>query len=196
VGNNRKRQGRQRGAAAVEFALVAVLFFTLLMGIMELGRFLYLYDTVQEVTRRAAREAVVRDFTTEQGKIQRAAVLQDETSTGTVSLLFGGEITNLVVNIEYLNGSLASASPMPTNPADNIAACADSSRVDSCIRYVRVKVCAQSAGGCDPVKYVPMIGLFAPDPNNPLAGMQMIDLRVDIPDSTVTMPAESLGYIF
>jgi len=185
VGNYRKRQGRQRGAAAVEFALVAALFFTLLLGIVEFGRFLYLYDTVQEVTRRAAREAVVRDFTTtEQGKIQRAAVLQDETSTGTVSLTAGGEITNLVVNIEYLNGSYASASPMPTDPADNIAACADSSRVNSCIRYVRVCV-RQSAGSCDisnPVRYSPMAGWFS-------------FLGVEMPVSTVTMPAESLGYI-
>ena len=49
------RAGRQQGAAAVEFALVALLFFTLLFGILEFGRMLYLYNTVQEVSRRAAR---------------------------------------------------------------------------------------------------------------------------------------------
>lgn len=192
--HNQGGQRRQRGAATVEFALVAVLLMVLLLGIVELGRFLYLFNTVQEVTRRAAREAVVRDFITDQGKIRRAAVLQDEGSTGTVALPAGGEITNWVVSIEYLNASFGSASPLPTDPGDNISACLDSLRVSSCIRYVRVKVCTQSAESCDPVQYVPMIGLFVPDSSNPLAGMQKINLGVDIPGSTVTMPAESLGY--
>lgn len=178
------RRSRQVGATAVEFALLSVLFFGLLLGIMEFGRFLYLYDSVQEVTRRAAREAVVRVFTSaEQGYIKRAAVLQDETSAGTVSLPGAGEITNLVINIEYLNASFTAASPMPSDSTDNLAACLDSARVGSCIRYVRVCV-RQSAGRCDvpdPVLYVPMIGWFS-------------FLGIDMPGSTVTMPAESLGY--
>lgn len=174
-------QRRQRGAATVEFALVAILFFTLLLGIVEFGRLLYLYNTIQEVTRRAAREAVVSDFNTEQGKIKRAAVFQNAGGSGTVSLPAGGEITNLVVNIEYLNDNLASASPMPTDPSDNIAACLDAGRANSCIRYVRVKICSQDAGSCNPIRYVPMIGWFS-------------FLGVELPVSTVTMPAESLGY--
>jgi hypothetical protein len=38
---------------------------------------------------------------------------------------------------------------------------------------------------------VPIIGLFSP---NGLTGMQKINLGINIPGSTVIMPAESLGY--
>ena len=49
----------QRGVAAVEFALVALLFFTLLIGIMEFGRWLYTLNAANEATRWGARLAVV-----------------------------------------------------------------------------------------------------------------------------------------
>lgn len=51
----------ERGAAVVEFALVAAVFFTLLVGIMEMGRILFYWNTTAEVTRLGARIAVVCD---------------------------------------------------------------------------------------------------------------------------------------
>ncbi len=50
---------KQRGIAAVEFALVASFLFTLLFGIMEMSRVLFYWNTVTEVTRLGARLAVV-----------------------------------------------------------------------------------------------------------------------------------------
>lgn len=52
----------QRGAAAVEFALVAVLFFTLLLGVVEMGRLLWVWNAAVETTRFGARMAVVCDI--------------------------------------------------------------------------------------------------------------------------------------
>lgn len=52
-------QQRQRGTAAVEFAIVALLFFTLLIGIMEVGRLLWTWNAAVEATRLGARLAVV-----------------------------------------------------------------------------------------------------------------------------------------
>ncbi|PXW89752.1 TadE-like protein [Nitrosomonas sp. Nm84] len=49
----------QRGAAAVEFALIAALLFTLLFGIMEMSRVLFYWNTATEATRLGARLAVV-----------------------------------------------------------------------------------------------------------------------------------------
>lgn len=49
----------QRGATAVEFALVAVLFFAVLLGILEFGRVLFTWNSVAEATRWGARQAVV-----------------------------------------------------------------------------------------------------------------------------------------
>lgn len=40
----------QRGVAAVEFALVAGIFFSLLIGIMEMGRVLFYWNTATEAT--------------------------------------------------------------------------------------------------------------------------------------------------
>lgn len=55
-------RGRQEGAAAVEFALIAILFFSLLMGIIEFGRVLFTYNAAVEATRYGARVAVVCDI--------------------------------------------------------------------------------------------------------------------------------------
>ena len=52
----------QRGAVAVEFALVAALFLlTLLFGIIELGRAFFYMNATAEATRLGARIAVVCD---------------------------------------------------------------------------------------------------------------------------------------
>ena len=50
---------RQRGVAAVEFALISSIFFMLLIGIMEMGRILFYWNTATEATRLGARLAVV-----------------------------------------------------------------------------------------------------------------------------------------
>lgn len=52
----------QLGAAAVEFALVSLVFFTLLIGIMEMSRLLFYWNAAAEATRWGARLAVVCDL--------------------------------------------------------------------------------------------------------------------------------------
>lgn len=58
---NLTHRARQRGVAAVEFALVSIVFFTLLIGILEFSRLLFYWNTVAEATRLGARMAVVCD---------------------------------------------------------------------------------------------------------------------------------------
>lgn len=53
---------RQRGVAAVEFAIVASLLFTVLFGVMEMGRLLWTWNAATEATRLGARLAVVCDI--------------------------------------------------------------------------------------------------------------------------------------
>ena len=43
----------------VEFAIVAPIFFLLLFGIIEAGRFIYTYETLNNATREGARYAIV-----------------------------------------------------------------------------------------------------------------------------------------
>lgn len=49
----------QLGAAIVEFALVAMIFVALLVGVMEFGRWLFTLNSASEATRWGARLAVV-----------------------------------------------------------------------------------------------------------------------------------------
>lgn len=59
--NKIANQLRQRGVAAVEFALIAAIFCMLLIGIMEMSRVLFYMNTAGEATRLGARLAVVCD---------------------------------------------------------------------------------------------------------------------------------------
>lgn len=183
-----KLKTAQRGVAAVEFALVAMPFFLLLFGAMEFGRLLYLWNTVQEVSRNAARQAVVTDFTnaSAMASIKRSAVFRATDGP----LPAAAEITNATININYLNAAGSPPSPMPLSPGDNIAACLDSTRVAECIRFV--EVCVSTGSTCQPdqsISFVPMISLFSQ------SGAYSSDLTgLKIPMSTVRMPAESLGF--
>ncbi len=173
--NRRTHPPRQQGVAAVEFALVAIVFFTLLLGIIEFGRLLYMWNTVQEVTRRAAREAVVSPFSDK-------ATIQHDAIFGASSLAAAPEITSARVVIKYLNTPTGSPVTPPDNPQQNMLLC--EAEDPGCVRFVAVSVCMVDEYPCQPadrVSYEPMVGLFP-------------YLAVPIPDSTVIMPAESLGY--
>jgi Flp pilus assembly protein TadG len=53
-------ENRERGSAAVEFALCALLLFTVLFGIMDFSRALYTYHFLANSAREATRYAIVR----------------------------------------------------------------------------------------------------------------------------------------
>ena len=65
------RHGRRRGAALVEFAVVAPVLFFIVFGIIELGRAFMVKELLTEAARRGARAAIVEGATTSQ--IQSAA---------------------------------------------------------------------------------------------------------------------------
>lgn len=65
----------QRGAALVEFALIAMIFFMLLIGIFEFGRVMFTWNSAVEATRRGARLAVVCDLSAAQIKTQMRSIL-------------------------------------------------------------------------------------------------------------------------
>jgi hypothetical protein len=54
---------RQKGATAVEFALVLMFFLMFLLGIVDFSRMLYMWNAANEATRAGARYAVVCDNT-------------------------------------------------------------------------------------------------------------------------------------
>jgi Flp pilus assembly protein TadG len=188
LATRRPPRSAQRGAAAVELALIAIPFFLLLFGAIEFARLLYLWNTVQEVTRNAARQAVVTDFSNAAAvaAIRRSAVFR--LTDG--SLPGAPELTNAHVNIRYLNAAGTEATPLPADPGENIAACLDMATAASCIRFV--EVCVSTGTTCDGsqlLSFAPFVGFFTG------SGPNRADLTgVTIPMSTVRMPAESLGF--
>lgn len=186
--NLTRSKAKQRGATAVEFGIIAMVFFTLFFGIIEFGRLFYLYNTVQEVTRCAAREGVVHwKSDTDKSRIQRKCIFQDENSTvNNVQLVAGWEIQNTHVQLRYLNSPGATTeaspqSPLPDSPEGNLSEC-EASTIN-CIHFVEASLWCTGDQNCanNRITYRPMFGLTP--------------LRVNIPNSTVTMPAESLGYM-
>ena len=157
---------RARGVATVEFALVCMIFFTLIFGTLEFARMLYVYNTLQEVTRRAAREMTVR-------WIDQEAAVKTLALFGEATLPAGAEITASSINIEYLNANGNVVTSFPSNPGDNLSACGDAARTANCIYSVRVSI---NAGN-----YIPMLSIFS-------------FLGLALPSSSVTMHAESMGF--
>ncbi|WP_299804714.1 TadE/TadG family type IV pilus assembly protein [uncultured Shewanella sp.] len=60
-----KNISRTRGVYAVEFSIVASVFFLFLFSSIEVGRLLYTYNVLHEAARRAARIAVVCQVSTD-----------------------------------------------------------------------------------------------------------------------------------
>lgn len=181
------RPRRQRGVFAVEFAILAPLFFLFVFALLEVARAVYLWNMVHEITRRAARAATVTDFSNP-GLLQSVraqAVLR--AAPGRLPL--GGGISDAYVRIDYL--SLPGGAPvtaMPGCPQRNRINCLQDPHGDRCIRFVRARLCLPAAGdSCEAVPYRPVLPMLAPlFP----AGAQALRLPVA---STVAV-AESLGY--
>lgn len=177
----------QRGVAAVEFALVASLLLILLFGIAEFGRMFYVFNTVQEVTRHAARMAVVNEASvSSRANIKNSALFDQKTMPA------GAEVGIENIDIHYLTEELVriSESKLPTTGEDNLSACSDPSSNYDCIAFVRVSIIGAT--------YAPMVSFFSGINITAFPFSEKepfrVDLRIPIPASTVTMPAESMGY--
>jgi hypothetical protein len=59
---SRKRRGGQSSQALIEFALISPVLLLLLFGIVDIGRAVFYYDTVNHAAREGARVAVKAPF--------------------------------------------------------------------------------------------------------------------------------------
>lgn len=183
----RPRRARQQGVAAVEFSLVALVFFLLFFGIVEVARAMYVINTLQEVTRRAAALAANTDFSNAAAmqRVRERAVFRD--SPG--SLMLAQPVTDAHIVIDYLwiqrTGTSMSMKPippgsLPASPAANFANCLGDPYSESCIRLVRVRVCETAgADDCAPVGYRTLVSL--------------LPFTFGLPASMTIVTAETLG---
>lgn len=176
---------KQQGVAAVEFSLVAMIFFLLFFGIIELARAMYICNTLQEVTRRAAALAVNTDFTdtTAMQHVREKAIFRDSPGL----LAFGDPINDQNVRIDYLQIPASSTVPvsmvggLPVSPQQNRVNCTRNLNDAQCIQLVRVRICLPGGGDgtCDPVPYKTLVSL--------------IPLPFSLPVSTTIAKVETLG---
>ena len=91
----------RRGAAAVEFAIVAPLFFMLVVGCIEFGRALMVQQVLTNASRVGARQAITLSGT------------QSEVISSTTDYAAGASVPGITVNVSP-NPSVAEAGDMIT----------------------------------------------------------------------------------
>ena len=181
---------RQAGAAAVEFAIVAIVFFMLMFGILELARSMYLFNALQDVTARAANAASHVDFhdASRLDTVRQDAIYR----SGPGTLLLGDPVTDANVRIDYLaatrgsDGTLAltpiPATALPSSPARNRAICMGDPNDSTCIRFVRARICRSATGdSCAALRYQTVF--------------PFITLPLNLPTAPTVVSANSLGFV-
>ncbi|MES2901208.1 MAG: TadE/TadG family type IV pilus assembly protein [Pseudomonadota bacterium] len=186
----RPNRSRQRGATAVEVGLLLFLFFLVVFSTLELARLMYVYNTLQEVTRRAAHELANTPPADPNSPsivdVRRRAIFQ---KTGD-NLVLASPVTIDHVRVDYQSlvrdpsdGTLrrVATSPLPASAAANRQICMADPNNEGCVRFVRVRICdPDDAATCNKVDYEPAFPL--------------VPLALKLPTSSTIAPAESLGY--
>lgn len=100
-----RRSGR-RGSATVEFALIAILLFTVVFGSFEIDRLFLVYTTVANATRGAARYAIVHssggDVEGRAKDLARGIMLDISKLNVTVTYPTGNSVgSRVVVQVSY-----------------------------------------------------------------------------------------------
>ena len=165
----RPRHYRSRaGAVTAEFAIVITLFLAVVCGVVEIARLLYIFNTLQVVTQRAAAAAANADFSdaAAMAGVRQRAIFRG--SAGTLSI--GAPVTDDHVRIDYLSLSDAGgaaineipAASLPSCPANNRVSCMQNPYGPSCIRMVRARICDPAdTGQCAGVAYQPLFSFIA-----------------------------------
>ncbi|MGH8433785.1 MAG: TadE/TadG family type IV pilus assembly protein [Pseudomonas sp.] len=164
---NRKRM---QGVYVVEFAIIGLLLFTLLFGVLEMGRLYFTVNALNETVRRGARLAAVCDI--RDTDILRRAIFNEagNSGDGVSRLIYSLETAHLTLTYLDENGGVV-ANP---GPLDDFSA----------IRYVQLSI-----NGPDPDPDAPSsIKKFTFDLLIPGFGM-----TITLPTFRATLPRESLG---
>ena len=121
---NRKQMA---GTYIVEFAFVGLLVFTLLFGVLEMGRLYFTVNALDEAARRGARLVAVCNIS--DPVILRRAIFNAATDSGASQLIGSLTTANLALTYLDVNGAVV-ANPADTSGASGFRA----------IRYVRLSV--------------------------------------------------------
>ena len=71
----------QGGAAAVEFAIIAPMFFALLLSVIDVGRYMWTLNTIQYATDEAVRAGAIQELSSAEIKNRIAKAVAPISST-------------------------------------------------------------------------------------------------------------------
>ena len=93
-----KTRGNEHGGSLIEFALIATVFFMMLVGIVAAGNLYYTHNALVEATRRGARYAVLNP--TNSTTAVRNVVLYgtDSPAAGATPLVYNLQADNVTIN--------------------------------------------------------------------------------------------------
>jgi Flp pilus assembly protein TadG len=117
---------RMRGVYVVEFAIVGLLLFVVLFGVLEMGRLFFTVNALNETVRRGARLAAVCEI--HEPRILRRAIFNAAEDSGASSLIANLETADLT--LVYLDESGAPIANPSQAGATGFSA----------IRYVQLRV--------------------------------------------------------
>jgi Flp pilus assembly protein TadG len=117
-----RRRERSRGQTLVEFAMVMPIIALTVLGLVDLGRAVYSYNTLAQSARQAARTAIVNQNVT---NVQNQAI----SSAPTLGLT--------TANIDVCFKTTATSATNCSSTSDN---CPQSTRVIGCLAFVRTHI--------------------------------------------------------
>jgi Flp pilus assembly protein TadG len=97
------RLGRdQRGTAAIEFGMIAPVFFAMLLGIVDIGRYMWTLNTMQYAIDQAVRTGVVRQLSEEEVKAEvKSSLVGLDSNAFNVAVVSGASTLSITADTTY-----------------------------------------------------------------------------------------------
>src|ERR1700752_658574 len=98
------RHESERGAALVEFAIVATVFLSVMFGVIEFGRLFWTHNALRDAARAGVRYAAVRKNDAAGIQAVKNIVVYGNPSGGTQPIINGLSTSNVAVEYANYNG--------------------------------------------------------------------------------------------
>jgi Flp pilus assembly protein TadG len=92
----------RRGVAAVEFGIIAPVFIAMLVGIIDLGRYMWTLNTMQYAVDQSVRAGVVQKLTTDQvTSLVKSSLTGLDPDAVTVDVVSGASTLSITADMTY-----------------------------------------------------------------------------------------------
>jgi Flp pilus assembly protein TadG len=92
----------RRGVAAVEFGIIAPIFIAMLVGIIDLGRYMWTLNTIQYAIDQSVRAGVVQKLSTDQvTSLVKSSLPGLDPNAVTVDVVSGASTLSITADMTY-----------------------------------------------------------------------------------------------